>query len=215
MPRSRSFVAASAGAVAAPAHGGRAVVITEASSSIGRATAARVARGGDLVVLGSNGDGCERFAAGLRARGAAVFAAPLDLADPASIDRFVDAAHYLVGQIDVMVTDVTPLVATAGPCAIGAQHLATRLVPPMLERGSGDVVLVSATPLARTGQRHLEAWLAGLDAEFVGTGVRVSIVRTAPAGGALAPGAVGHYVAALLEPTRRGQLRVVEVIPPR
>ncbi|MEZ0365563.1 SDR family NAD(P)-dependent oxidoreductase [Mycobacterium sp. pUA109] len=214
MPQSRSLVPAPAGAVAGPAHGGRAVVITDASSPIGLASAAQVAQRGDLVLMGSRyGDACERLAAGLRARGAAAFAAALDLADAGSIDRFVDSAHYLVGEIDVVVADVTPLVSAAGPYTVGAQHLAAQLVPPMIERGSGDVVLVSPEPLARTGQRHLEAWLSGLDAEFVGSGVRVSLVRSAPAGGCLAPHDVGRVVAALLEPSAPSHLRVVEVIP--
>jgi hypothetical protein len=58
----------------------------------------------------------------------------------------------------------------------------------------------------------LEAWVAGLDAEFVGTGVRVSIVRST--GGTMPPGDVGCLIAAAISARRRVHLRVVDVIPP-
>ena len=47
---------------------------------------------------------CEEFAARLRSRGAAVFAAHLDLTDPLSIDRFMQSADYLVGAADVLIS---------------------------------------------------------------------------------------------------------------
>ena len=47
---------------------------------------------------------CEEFAARLRSGGAAAFAAHLDLADPLSIDRFVESADYLIGAVDVLVS---------------------------------------------------------------------------------------------------------------
>jgi len=63
----------------------RAVVITEASSPVALATAARLAVGGDLVLMGTRRTQiCEDFAARLRSGGAAAFAAHLDLADPRS-----------------------------------------------------------------------------------------------------------------------------------
>ncbi|WP_163758527.1 SDR family NAD(P)-dependent oxidoreductase [Mycobacterium botniense] len=184
----------------------RAVVITGASSGIGLATAERLARAGHLVVLGARRtDICEDAAARLRAEGASAFAVPLDLADTRSIGQFVDAARYLVGTVDVLVSNADasrPLLpAAADPTTIrsivdlgllGAQQLTAQLIPAMIDKGGGDLVFVSAEtvgerPRPGTGAhpacRHaLQTWAAVLHTELEGTGVRVSVVRPGPAG---------------------------------
>jgi NAD(P)-dependent dehydrogenase (short-subunit alcohol dehydrogenase family) len=189
----------------------RAVVITEASSPLALATAARLAVGGDLVLMGTRRtDICEPFAARLRSYGAAAFTAHLDLADPLSIDRFVKSADYLIGAVDVL---ISAAVVSEGSW-VGAQHLAAQVIPPMIDNRRGDVVLISPGLVGMstaTADRMLEAWAAGLDAEFVGTGVRTSIIRSA--GGPISPGDVGCLVATLLGPPRT-HLRVVDVIAP-
>jgi hypothetical protein len=86
----------------------------------------------------------------------------------------------------------------------------------MIDRGRGDVVLISPALVggsSATADRMLEIWVAGLDAEFVGTGVRVSIVRST-AGATMPPGDVGCLIAAAISSRRRMHLRVVDVIPP-
>jgi NADP-dependent 3-hydroxy acid dehydrogenase YdfG len=179
----------------------RAVVVTGASSGIGRATAQRLARAGHLVVLGARRDDvCEKLAAQLRAEGATAFAAHLDLADTSSIDKFVEAACYLVGTVDVLVSNAgasRPLASiTVDPVTmrsifdtnmVGAQHLAAQLIPAMIDNGGGDLVFVSSEVVggvarprmgAYSASKHaLEAWVAVLQAELEGTGVRASIVR--------------------------------------
>ena len=178
----------------------RAVIITEASSPVALATAARLAAGGDLVLIGTRRtEICERFAANLRSNGAAAFTAYLDLADPPSIDRFVESADYLIGSVDVLVSSA----GVADGSWVGAQHFAEQVIPPMIERGRGDVVLIG--PSTGRSRRRLETWVAGLDAEFVGTGVRVSIIRSTDS---MPPDDVGYLVAAAID----ARLRVVEVI---
>jgi NAD(P)-dependent dehydrogenase (short-subunit alcohol dehydrogenase family) len=191
----------------------RAVVITEASSPVALATAARLAAGGHLVLMGTRRlDVCERFAAQLRSDGAAAFAAYLDLADPPSVDRFVKSADYLIGAVDV-------LVSTAGLADgswVGAQHFAAQVIPPMIDNRCGDVVLISPALVdgsSAMADRMLEAWVAGLDAEFVGTGVRASIVRSTT-GGIMPPDDVACLIAAAISSTERMHLRVVEIIAP-
>jgi NAD(P)-dependent dehydrogenase (short-subunit alcohol dehydrogenase family) len=189
----------------------RTVVITEASSAVALATAARLAADGHLVLMGGRRTQiCEEFAARLRSGGAAVFAAHLDLADPPSIDRFIQSADYLIGDADVLISSA----GIADRSWVGAQHLMGQLVTPMLDNGRGDVVLISpeligAAPVG--AQRMLEAWVSGLDAEFVGTGVRASIVR---ASGQIPPEDVGRLVAATISAPDM-HLRIVDVIPSR
>jgi hypothetical protein len=84
----------------------------------------------------------------------------------------------------------------------------------MIDNRCGDVVLISPSlvgPSPATADRMLEAWAVGLDAEFVGTGVRASIIRST--GGGIKPGDVGCLIATVLA-SPRTQLRVVDVIPP-
>jgi NAD(P)-dependent dehydrogenase (short-subunit alcohol dehydrogenase family) len=188
------------------------VVITDASSPVACATAARLAAGGHLVLMGSRRPHiCEGFATRLRSGGASVFAAHLDWADPPSIDRFVESADYLIGEVDV-------LISTAGVFDrswAGAQHLVGQLVPPMIDNGRGDVVLLSPQLLGASpagADRMLEAWVSGLDAEFVGTGVRASIVRST---GAVPPDDAGCLIAAAISSPDQMHLRVVDVIPSR
>ena len=173
---------------------------------------------------------CEGLAAQLRSDGAAAFAAHLDLADPISIDRFVESADYLIGSADVLVSAA----GLADGSWVGAQHLAAQVVPPMIERGRGDVVLISPEligPSPATARRLLETWAAGLEAEFIGTGVRASIVRSADGGARpvtmraaqrpeeeagnmqVPPGDIGCLIATLLDSPRM-HLRVVDVIAP-
>lgn len=153
---------------------------------------------------------CEKFAARLRSGGAAVFAAHLDFADPSSIDRFMRSADYLVGAVDVLISSA----GIADRSWVGAQHLMGQLVMPMIDSGRGDVVLLSpeligATPAGT--RRMLQAWVSGLDAEFVGTGVRVSVVRST---GHVPPGDVSRLIVAAISAPGRMHLRFVELIPP-
>jgi NADP-dependent 3-hydroxy acid dehydrogenase YdfG len=187
------------------------VVITEASSPVALATAARLSADGHLVLMGGRRTHiCEEFAARLRSGGAAVFAAHLDLADPPSIDRFIRAADYLIGEADVLVSAA----GLADGSWVGAQHLVAQLIPPMIDNRRGDVVLISPEMVGASpagAHRMLEAWVSGLDAEFVGTGVRASIVRST---GQAPPDDVGRLIAAAISAPERTHMRVVELIPP-
>ena len=199
-----------------PSRAPRAIVITEASSPVALATAARLAADGDLVLMGTRRtDICERFAAQLRSDGAAAFAVHLDLADPPSIDRFVASAGYLIGTVDVLVGAA----GLADGSWVGAQHLAAQVIPPMIEQRRGDVVLISPGLVGvstAAADRMLEVWAAGLDAEFVGNGVRASIIRSAGTGSTrpLPPDDVACLIAAAISSPKRMHLRVVEVIAP-
>jgi NADP-dependent 3-hydroxy acid dehydrogenase YdfG len=228
-------------------------VITEASSPVALATAARLAADGDLVLMGTRRpEVCERFAAQLRSDGAAAFAAYLDLADPLSVDRFVECADYLIGAVDVLVSAAgladgrSQARRSRGQRVdrgivgswVGAQHFAAQVIPPMIDNRCGDVVLISPALVggggsSATADRMLEAWAAGLDAEFVGTGVRASIIRLAGTHGGrpvtmraahrpeeqagnvqVRPDDVACLIAAAISSTERMHLRVVDVIAP-
>ena len=69
--------------------------------------------------------------------------------------------------------------------------------------------MIGSSPL--DGRRMLEVWAHGLDAEFIGTGVRASIVRST---GQVPPDDVSCLIAVAINSPERMRLRVVEVIPP-
>lgn len=192
------------------------MIITEASA-IGRAAAARLAADGHLVLIGSRQlDSAERFAAQLRERGRSAFAARVDLADPQSINGFLAAAQYLIGTPDVLITDVGLSAPSPGAhgVRVGAQTLAIQVIPAMIARGRGDVVLVSpelAGVRCAAVRREFDAWSAALDAEFVGTGVRASVFRSAHPDGVASTGDAGRLVALMINGPR---LRLVELLSP-
>ena len=84
----------------------------------------------------------------------------------------------------------------------------------MIDNRPGDVVLLSpelvgASPAG--AHRMLDAWARGLDAEFIGTGVRASVVRST---GQVPPDDAGRLIAEAICSPDLMHLRVVDVIPP-
>lgn len=188
----------------------RAVMIVTEAPGIAQAAAARLVAHGHLVLIGSRQpDRAERFAARLRRGGRSAFAARLDFADPATIDRFLATAQYLIGTPDVLITDFG---LSADRSRVGAQILATQVIPAMIAQGPGDVVLVGPELAGVPDRgRELDAWATALDAEFVGTQVRASTVRSAPAGGVACAEDAGRLIASMITGPR---LRLVELLSP-
>ncbi|MFM7070031.1 MAG: SDR family oxidoreductase [Actinomycetes bacterium] len=181
----------------------RPAVVTGAGSGIGRAVATALAATGFPVVLGARRvDRCDEVAAEIRERGGEAHALRLDVTDDQSVDEFVSAATSTVGPIEVLVSnagDVRPVTVTevsselfAAQLAVnlaGPQRLVRALVPGMVERSRGDVVVVTSEVAVRprprmSGYVAAKAGLEGLaDAlrmELEGSGVRVGVVRPGP-----------------------------------
>ncbi|MEU8898615.1 SDR family oxidoreductase [Nocardia sp. NPDC048505] len=181
----------------------RPALIAGASSGIGAATAVALAGLGHPVALGARRvDKCQELAEKIAADGGTAFAHRLDVTDPDSVEEFVAAAEKAVGPIEI-------LVSGAGDIEFGAVHemdperflhqiavhlggahrLAHRVLPGMIERQRGDVVLISSDcadePRPQTGaysaaKSGLEAMARQMRMELEGTGVRASLVRPGP-----------------------------------
>jgi short-subunit dehydrogenase len=92
---------------------GTVVVITGASSGIGRATALRLARrDARLVLVSRRADALDELAKQCRARGGSAIAVPADVADAAAIDAVATRATVEFGRIDAWVNGAA--VATYG-----------------------------------------------------------------------------------------------------
>ncbi len=181
----------------------RPVFVTGASSGIGEATACLLAAAGHPVALAARRmDRLEALAEKLRADGCEAAALPLDLTDHASISWAVRVAAAELGPIEVLVSvagDVLPTKAhTTDPAEfarqvqvnlLSVQQLVAELVPSMVERGRGDVVVVTSD-VVRTPRPTMSSYVSskwGLEGlaramqlDLEGTGVRCSIVRPGP-----------------------------------
>ncbi len=181
----------------------RPAVVTGASAGIGAATARALAAAGHPVILAARRvERLEGLATELRDAGAEAVALPLDLADPASIDAFAAAADSALGPVDVLISnagEVVPMTSLgADPDEfaesihvnlVGHQRLAARLGPGMVERGHGDIVLVTSDVVIRPRTRMaayvaaktgLEGLARAMQMELEGTGVRLGMVRPGP-----------------------------------
>jgi NAD(P)-dependent dehydrogenase (short-subunit alcohol dehydrogenase family) len=101
------------------------VVITGASSGIGRATALRFAGKGARLVLAARGaESLEAVAAACRKRGAQAIAVPTDVSDPDKVDELASRAVREFGRLDVWVNNA----------AVGAFGLLTEIPPEDYQR---------------------------------------------------------------------------------
>lgn len=126
---------------------GKTVLVTGTSRGIGKAIAEELARRGARVLAGTRDGGAPE------ARGGAVVPVKMDLGSRASIDECCDALAGELPQVDVLVNNAGSF--TAGQLEgqdidamyelfqvnlAGLAHLTRRVLPLMLERGSGKIV---------------------------------------------------------------------------
>ncbi|PZE69598.1 SDR family NAD(P)-dependent oxidoreductase [Curtobacterium sp. MCBD17_021] len=139
-------------------HRRRVVLVTGASSGIGRATALRLAAAGHPVVLGARRtDRLDALVAEIEAAGGQALAVPLDVTDAASARHFAEAALARFGRIDVLVANagVMPLSPLAAGLVDewdrmidvnvrGLLHSIAATLPTMLAQGTGHVVTIAS-----------------------------------------------------------------------
>lgn len=177
---------------------GRSVLVTGASSGIGRALAvALVARGARVVAAARSAD---RLAALEAELGAALEPVAADVAVPADVERLVAAAGRLdavvnnagFGQVEpFLASDPTVWRATLDTNLIGALLLARAALPSMLAAGRGAIVNVGSASasgwpylaLYAASKAALHAASVALDREYAGRGVRVVHVEIGPTAG--------------------------------
>lgn len=133
---------------------GRTVVITGASSGIGRAAALAFARrGAQLVLAARRAEVLEEVARACEALGARAIAAPTDVADSEAVERLAQTAEAAFGRIDVWInnagvgvfgpfqdTDLALHRRTVEVNLIGTMNGAAAAIPRFLRQGSGTLI---------------------------------------------------------------------------
>lgn len=181
----------------------RPALVAGASSGIGEATAIRLARKGFPVALGARRvEKLDEIVGQIRADGGEAIAVHLDVTDPDSVKAAVEQTTSELGDIEV-------LVAGAGDTyfgkldsisteqfdsqiqihLVGANRVASAVLPGMIERRRGDLIFVGSDVSLRqrphmgaygAAKAALVAMVNNYQMELEGTGVRASIVHPGP-----------------------------------
>src|SRR6476659_9515001 len=187
----------------APLPDRRPAIVAGASAGIGEATAIELASRGFPVALGARRvEKLDDLVGKIRADGGEAVGFHLDVTDPTSVKSFVSQSVNALGEIEV-------LVAGAGDTyfgklaeittdefdsqlqihLVGANRLATAVLPGMLARQRGDLIFVGSDVALRqrphmgaygAAKAALVAMVTNLQMELEGRGVRASIVHPGP-----------------------------------
>lgn len=181
----------------------RPALVAGASSGIGAATAvALAARGFPVVLAARRTEKCSELVEMIRADGGDAFAVALDVTDTASVLDCVRVASNMVGDLELLVAgagdttfgriheiDSAAFASQLEVHLIGANRLATAVLPKMIERQRGQLIFVGSDVAIRqrphagaygAAKAALVAMVTNLQMELEGTGVRASIVHPGP-----------------------------------
>jgi short-subunit dehydrogenase len=197
--------------------GERVVLVTGASSGIGRATAFKIGLAGGIVLLvARRAEKLEQARREIERAGGVAHVHACDLADEADIDRMVDEVLERHGRVDVLINNAGRSIRRSVERSYDRMHdyrrtmelnyfgpvkLILRLLPGMRERGRGQIVNVSSLGVQTNTPRFsayvasksaLDAFSRSVASEVVDDGVHFStvympLVRTPM----IAP--TGHY----------------------
>jgi NAD(P)-dependent dehydrogenase (short-subunit alcohol dehydrogenase family) len=181
---------------------GKVVLVTGGSSGIGLATAQRLAEAGAVTLIcGRDPAKLDAARREIESKGFQVQAYPVNLADMADCDRFVQALLAEHGQVDILINNAgrsirRPIEASFDRFHdfermmqlnyFGALRVTMGLLPKMAERRSGQVVNISSIGVLTSAPRFsayvaskaaLEAWTLCAAAEFADVGVHFTIVN--------------------------------------
>jgi short-subunit dehydrogenase len=180
---------------------GKTLMITGASSGIGRAGALKIgAAGGKVLLIARTREKLEEVAAEIAASGGVAFVHPCDLSDLADIDRMVAEVLEQHGGVDILVNNAGRSIRrsvrrsydrfhdyerTMQLNYFGALRLILGVLPGMRERHSGHIINISTMSLQLNVPRFsaylaskaaLDAFSRSLAPEVITEGVHVTTI---------------------------------------
>ncbi len=186
----------------AAAVAGKTILITGASSGIGRATALLLARHGARVLIVARGsERLEQTRAEIAAGGGIAHVYTADLSDPESVDALVARVQSEHPQIDVLINSAGRSIRRSVALSydrfhdyermvalnyLGTIRLTMGLLPRMRERHSGHVINVSSIGVQTNPPRFsayvaskaaLDAWTRVVSSECLAEGVHFTTVH--------------------------------------
>jgi len=181
---------------------GKTVLITGASSGIGRAAALKIARAGGVPLLVARSlDKLEETKAEIEAEGGSAYVYSADLADMETIDRLVETVLAEHAAVDVLVNNAGRSIRRSVALSyerfhdfertiqlnyLGTIRLIIGLLPGMRERRSGHVVNVSSIGVQTNPPRFsayvaskaaLDAFTRVVGTETIGDGVTFTTIH--------------------------------------
>ncbi|MDP3966649.1 MAG: SDR family oxidoreductase [Nocardioides sp.] len=181
---------------------GRTVVITGASSGIGRVTALKVARAGGVPLLVARGkDALEETRATIEAHGGVAHAYPCDLSDLDAIDALCERLAAEHDVIDYVINNAGRSIRRSLRLSedrfhdfertmqlnyFGAIRLVMGLLPLMRGQGSGHIVNISSIGVQTSPPRFsayvaskaaLDSWSNVVSSELVGDGISFTTIH--------------------------------------
>ena len=182
--------------------GGKAVVITGASSGIGRSTALKVAQAGGIAILVARGkDKLEDTRAEIESAGGQAFAYGCDLSDLEAIDALCAQLRSDHETIDFVVNNAGRSIRRSLTLShdrfhdfertmqlnyFGAVRLVMGVLPKMREQGSGHIVNISSIGVQTNPPRFsayvasksaLDSWSNVVSSELVGDGITFTTIH--------------------------------------
>ncbi|MHC4513404.1 MAG: SDR family NAD(P)-dependent oxidoreductase [Planctomycetota bacterium] len=169
------------------------ILITGASAGIGAAIARRLATGDNVLSLGARR--VERLPEVVEK----AFHRSLDVADESSVEQFLAAAIAANGPIDALVNNaglargIEPVADADGRAwremietnLFGVLHMTRRVLPAMVERGTGHIVMLGSIAARETyagasvycaTKRALQSITEAIRLETLGSGVRITSI---------------------------------------
>ena len=181
--------------------GGRMVMITGASSGIGRAAAMKVgAAGGTVLLVARTESKLRETADQIEEAGGKAHVYPCDLSSPDDIDRMATEVLDREGRVDILVNNAGRSIRRSVSRSYDRFHdyqrtmqlnyfgpvkLILTLLPVMRERGSGHIVNISTIGLQTNTPRYsaylaskaaLDAFSRSIAAEVIDDGVHITTV---------------------------------------
>jgi short-subunit dehydrogenase len=180
---------------------GRFVLITGASSGIGKAAALKVGRaGGNVLLVARTKEKLDEVQQEIEQQGGSAFVHTADLSDPDDIDRLATQVMEQHGGVDILVNNAGRSIRrsvgrsydrfhdyqrTMQVNYFGPVKLILDLLPGMRERHSGHIINISSIGLQTNTPRFaaylaskaaLDAFSRSIGAEIIGDGVHITTV---------------------------------------